>query len=85
MDIERALLWNSLCNMGNIVKLKLNRRITINSIITATTNVINIHIGEDHDHVILSIPIELAYVNLDADFDLDADFVLDISYIIYTI
>lgn len=24
MDIERALLWNSLCNMGNIVKLKLN-------------------------------------------------------------
>jgi hypothetical protein len=24
MDIERALLWNSLCNMGNIVKLKLH-------------------------------------------------------------
>ena len=24
MDIENALLWNSLCNMGNIVKLKLN-------------------------------------------------------------
>lgn len=24
MDIERALLWNSLCNMGDIVKLKLN-------------------------------------------------------------
>jgi hypothetical protein len=24
MDIEQALLWNSLCNMGNIVKLKLH-------------------------------------------------------------
>lgn len=24
MDIERALIWNSLCNMGDVVKLKLN-------------------------------------------------------------